>query len=147
LGRLASSGLVIVTRTGNQKHYQANRDAPVFEDLHGLIIKTVGVAEPLRRALAPMAEAIRAAFVYGSVAKHIDRAGSDIDLMVVSDSLTYPEVFQALQAAEASLNRSVNPTVMTPAQWRAKRSTTGSFVAKVAKQARIFVMGSDDDLG
>ena len=147
LGRLASSGLVIVTRTGNQKHYQANRDAPVFEDLHGLIIKTVGVAEPLRRALAPMAKAIRAAFVYGSVAKHIDRAGSDIDLMVVSDSLTYPEVFHALQDAEAALDRSVNPTVMTPAQWRAKRSKTGSFVAKVANQARIFVMGSGDDLG
>jgi predicted nucleotidyltransferase len=147
LGRLASSGLVIVTRAGNQKHYQANRDAPVFQDLHGLIIKTVGVAEPLRRALAPMAKAIRAAFVYGSVAKHIDRAGSDIDLMVVSESLTYPEVFHGLQDAEAALDRSVNPTVMTTAQWRAKRSKAGSFVAKVANQSRIFVMGSDDDLG
>ena len=138
---------MIVTRIGIQKHYQANRDAPVFEDLHGLIIKAVGVAEPLRRALAPMAKAIRAAFVYGSLAKHVDRAGSDIDLMLVSDSLTYPEVFRALQDAEAALDRSVNPTVMTPAQWRTKRSKTGPFVAKVANQPRIFVMGSDDDLG
>jgi predicted nucleotidyltransferase len=147
LARLESSGLVTVTRTGNQKHYQANRDAPVFEELHGLIIKTVGVAEPLRRALAPIAKAIRAAFVHGSVAKHTDRAGSDIDLIVVSDSLTYPDVFRAVQGAEAALDRSVNPTVMTLAQWRAKLSKAGSFVAEVASQARIFVMGSEDDLG
>jgi len=147
LARLASSGLVTVTRTGNQKHYQANRDAPVFEDLCGLIIKTVGVAEPLRRALSPMAKGIRAAFVYGSVATHTDRAGSDIDLIVISDSLTYPDVFRAVQGAEAILNRSVNPMVMTLAQWRAKRSKAGSFVAKVGSRPRIFVMGSEDDVG
>jgi len=147
LARLASSGLVTVTRTGNQKHCPANRDSPVFEDLHGLIVKTVGVAEPLRRALGPTAKAIRAAFVYGSLAKGTDRAGSDIDLMVISDSLTYPDVFQAVQGAEATLGRPINPTVMTPAQWRIKHSKSDSFVAKVASQPRIFVIGSDDDLG
>jgi predicted nucleotidyltransferase len=146
LSRLASSGLVTVTRTGNQKHYEANRDSPVFQDLHGLIVKTVGVAEPLRRALGPKAKATRAAFVYGSVAKGTDRVGSDIDLMVVSDTLTYPDVFQAVQGAEAVLGRSVNPTVMTPAQWRAKRAKADSFVTRVAAQPRVFVIGSDDDL-
>ena len=84
LGRLAEAELVTVTRTGNQKHYQARRDSPVFEDLHQLIVKTVGVAEPLRQALARKARAIRAAFVYGSVAKGTKRAGSDIDLLVIS---------------------------------------------------------------
>lgn len=147
LARLASSGLLTVTRTGNQKHYQASQDSPVFDDLHGLIVKTVGVAEPLRRALGPRAKAIRAAFVYGSLAKGTDKAGSDIDLMVISQSLTYPDVFKAVQSAEARLGRSVNPTVMTPAQWRAKRSRADTFVAKLAGQPRVFVIGSDDDLG
>lgn len=147
LARLASSDLVTVTRTGNQKHYQANRDSPVFEELHGLIEKTVGLAEPLRRALAPKAKAIHAAFVYGSVAKGTDRARSDIDLMVISDSLTYPDVFQAVQGAETALGRSVNPTVMTLTQWRAKHSKADSFVAKVASQPRVFVIGSGDDIG
>ena len=146
LARLASSGLLNVSRAGNQKHYQANRNSPVFEELHGLIVKTVGVAEPLRLALAAKTKAIRAAFVYGSVAKGADHASSDIDVMVISDSLTYPDVFQALQGAEAALGRPVNPTVMTPSQWRAKRSKTDSFVAKVANQPRVFVLGSDDDL-
>ena len=136
-----------MTRTGNQKHYQARRDSPVFEELHRLIVKTVGVAEPLRQALAREAGAIRAAFVYGSVAKGTDRARSDIDLMVVSDSLRYADLFESLQAAEAVLGRTINPTVMTVAQWRAKRARTDSFAARVAGQPRVFVIGSDDDLG
>ena len=147
LRRLAASGLVNESRTGNQKHYQANRDSPVFEELHGLVVKTVGIAEPLRRALAPKAEAIRAAFVYGSVAKGTDHARSDIDLMVISDSLSYPDVFQAVQQAEAIIGRTINPTVMSTTQWRARRSRARSFAAKVASQPRLFVVGSRDDVG
>jgi len=146
LGRLAEAELVTVARSGNQKHYQARRDSPVFEALHQLVVKTVGVAEPLRQALARKARAIRAAFVYGSVAKGTDRARSDIDLMVISDSLRYADLFETLQAAEAVLGRTVNPTVMTLAQWRTKRGRQDSFAGRVASQSRVFVIGSDDDL-
>ena len=147
LSRLAETGLVTVTRSGNQKHYQARRDSPVFEELHSLVVKTVGVAEPLRQALARQAGAIRAAFVYGSVAEGTDGARSDIDLMVISDSLRYSDLFEALQGAEALIGRSVNPTAMTVAQWRAKRARADSFAARVAGPSRVFVLGSDDDLG
>jgi predicted nucleotidyltransferase len=147
LARLEASDLVTVTRTGNQKHYQARRDSPVFEELHRLIVKTVGVVEPLRRALGRKAGVIRAAFVYGSLARGSDKAGSDIDLMVVSDTLRYADLFEALQATEAVLGRAVNPTVMTVAQWQAKRARADSFVARVSARPRIFVIGSDDDLG
>ena len=101
----------------------------------------------LRQALAPRAGAIRAAFVYGSVAKGTDRARSDIDLMVVSDSLRYADLFETLQKVEARLGRTINPTVMTAAQWRAKRARTDSFAARVAAGPRVFVVGSEDDLG
>lgn len=144
LGRLAEAGLVSVTRTGNQKHYQANRTSPVFAELHGLIIKTVGLAEPLRRALAPLAPRIRTAFIYGSAAKGTDRAGSDVDLMVISDSVRYPDVYQALQPVEVTLARPVNPTVMTLAEWRKKRARSDSFATRVAGQPRLLVIGSAD---
>lgn len=146
LTRLADAGLVAVTRVGNQKHYQANRESPVFSELHGLIVKTVGVVEPVRRALARKAKKIRAAFVYGSVAKGTDTATSDIDLMVISDTLDYLDVFEALQAAEAVLARSVNPNVMSLADWQAKRARAGSFASRIARSPRLFVIGSDDDL-
>jgi predicted nucleotidyltransferase len=146
LGRLAGSGLVDISAIGNQKHYQACRQSPVFAELHGLVVKTVGVVDPLRRALEPVASSIHDAFVYGSVAKGTDRASSDIDLMVISDSLRYADVFDGLQSAEVVLGRKVNPTVMTLAQWRSKRARGESFVARVAAQPRVLVIGSGDDL-
>jgi predicted nucleotidyltransferase len=146
LTRLADAGLVIVSRSGNQKHYQANRGSPIFAELHGLVVKTVGVVGPLSRALAPHAKRIHAAFVYGSVAKRLDTARSDIDLMVISDALAYPDLFKALHLAERVLARPVNPNLMTRAEWRAKRAHAGSFASRIAVQPRLFLVGSDDDL-
>jgi predicted nucleotidyltransferase len=146
LARLEESGWVAVTRVGNQKHYQANAECPAFAELQGLIAKTVGLVEPLRRALEPLAGEMQAAFVYGSVAKGTDKASSDIDLLVVSDQLAYPDLFTALQTAEGALGRSISPNVMSPREWRAKRREKGSFAARVAAQPRLFVIGSDDDL-
>src|SRR3977135_1315721 len=85
LSRLQRSGLVSVERIGNQKHYRANHESPIFEELQSLIIKTVGLTEPLKKSLEPYSDTIKTAFVYGSVAKGQDTARSDIDLMVIGD--------------------------------------------------------------
>lgn len=66
--------------------------------------------------------------------------------MVISDTLRYPDLFQTLQKAEAVLARTVNPTVLAVAGWRAKRARKDSFVSGVAAQPKLFVIGSDDDL-
>lgn len=81
LQRLSEAGLIVATREGNQKYYQARRDSPIYSELHGLIAKTVGLLQPLKAALEPLEERIESAFVYGSTAKGTDRAGSDIDLL------------------------------------------------------------------
>jgi predicted nucleotidyltransferase len=146
LQRLADSGLVLATRAGSQKYYQANPRSPIYAELHGLVLKTVGVVEPLRRALAPIASDIHAAFVFGSTAKKTDRADSDLDLLIVSDEVTYPEVYQALQATEHLIARSINPTVMTRAEWRRKRGAGDSFTKRVATQPKLFVIGDEDAL-
>ena len=146
LSRLVDAGLVTVTPVGNQKHYQANAESPVFHELQGLVVKSVGLVDPLRLALATRANRIRAAFVYGSVAKGTDRAGSDIDLLIVSDSLRHDEVFDALGAVEATLGRPVNPTLMTVKDWHAKRGKEGSFASRVAEGPRVFVIGAERDL-
>jgi predicted nucleotidyltransferase len=146
LVRLEKAGLVEVTHVGNQKHYQVRRESPIFAELQGLVSKTVGVVEPLRTSLNVKADSIRAAFVFGSIAKASDHAKSDIDLMVISDALGYPDLFEALQTAETRLSRSINPTVMSVADWRAKKERENSFAARVAAQPKLFVIGSDDDL-
>jgi predicted nucleotidyltransferase len=147
LQRLAGAGLVTVTRDGNQKYYQAKRESPVFPELHGLALKTIGLAEPLKTALEPLAERIDLAFVYGSVAKGTDRAGSDIDLLVVSDGVSYPDLYEALRDAEQTLARPVNPTVLTGREWREKRAARDSFVQRISTQPKLMLLGSEDAVG
>jgi len=144
LQRLAKVGLVIVSREGNQKYYTARKDAPIFSELRGLVIKTVGVVDPIRAALAAVADDIDTAFVFGSVAKGSEHAGSDLDLLVVTDKLTYADVYSALAAAERTLGRTINPTVFTRAEWKKKRTRHDSFAARIATQPRLFVIGSGD---
>jgi len=147
LARLEQSGLVTVTRMGTQKHYQANPNSPIFAELRDITQKTVGLADPLREALAPLSSRITAAFVFGSIAKRTDQAASDIDVLVLSDSVDYADAFAALQPAEARLARRINPTVYTPANWRRKRNQGNSFVVKVSAQPKVFLIGTEDALG
>lgn len=146
LARLAQSGLVTLRPVGNQKHYQANPDSPIFAELCGIARKTVGLAEPLRQALAPLASQIRAAFVYGSIAKKQDSARSDIDLMLVSDTLTFGDTYLALNEASKRLGREVNPTIFTLQDFARRRQEEGSFVSRVLEQPKVWLIGGEDDI-
>lgn len=145
LTRLADAGLVSVERAGNQKYYQANRTSPVFAELHGLVVKTSGLLEPLRKALASFGDHIVAAFVYGSLANGTDRASSDVDLMVIAEGIEYADLFAVLQPVETEIGRGIQPNLMSLQDWRRKRQQKG-FVARIAVGATLFVMGSEDDL-
>lgn len=147
LEKLASSGLVTQHSIGNQKHYQANRAAPVFEELRGIVLKTFGLTDVLRAALDDLGARIRVAFVYGSVAKGTDTAASDIDVMVVADDVAYGELFERLSAVEATLGRKVNPTLYSLAELQRKRQDDNHFVTRVLSQPKLFLKGEEDDLG
>jgi len=146
LARLERSGIIVARRIGNQKHYQAHAGSPLFSELRNIVLKTVGLAEPLRDGLKPLSSTIRAAFVYGSVAKATDQAASDIDLMIISDSLTYGDVFGALERVTRSVARKINPTVYTPAEFSKRARTENAFVTRVLEQPKLWVIGSEDDL-
>ena len=146
LQRLEASGLVLATHAGNQKYYQADPKSPIFPELRGLVEKTVGIVEPVRAALEPLADRIDAAFVYGSVAKGSDRSGSDLDLLVLGDGIEYADLYAALEPAEARLSRPLHPTVMNRAEWRKKRARRDSFSDRIAAQPKLFVIGGEDDL-
>ena len=147
LDRLVKAGLVTVRAVGNQKHYQANPEAPIFEELRGIAVKTFGVGDVVREALLPLAKKIRAAFIYGSVAKRTDTTRSAIDLLVVSDTLGYQDLIRALQPAERRLERKISPTLYSTAELAKKRSGRSGFVTRVLEQPRILLIGSDRDLG
>lgn len=145
LARLVQSGLVTVKPLGNQKHYQANPASPIYAELCGMVRKTVGLAEPLRAALAPLAEQIQAAFVYGSVAKKQDTASSDIDLMLLSDGLSYADLYAALEAVGAQLGRAVNPTILSKQELTKRVQQGEAFITRVLAQPKVWLMGGEDD--
>jgi predicted nucleotidyltransferase len=146
LARLESAGIVTATRIGKQKHYQANADSPVFALLRAIVLRTSGMADLLRDALARRAADIRAAFVYGSVAKNEDAATSDIDLLIVSDTLEYSDLFGLLTLAEHQIGRKVNPQIFTRAELAKKRQSKNAFVTRVLEQPKIWLIGGEDDL-
>ena len=145
LAKLVASGLLTMQPVGNQKRYQANPAAPIHDELVGIVQKTVGLAEPLRAALQPLASRIAAAFVFGSVAKRSDTARSDIDAMVISAKLGYADVLTALADVEERLGRKINPVIYSPAEF-AKRKSDNAFVKRVLEQPKIWLIGGEDDL-
>ena len=141
LARLEASGLVTTRRVGTQKHYQAAADSPVFVELSALVRKTVGLAEPLREALAPAADHIKTAFVFGSIAKKADTSGSDIDLLVVSDSLSYADLYPLLEGASRQLGRTINPSIYTASDLAKGLKTGGAFLKRIMAQPKLWVIG------
>jgi predicted nucleotidyltransferase len=146
LSRLQRSGLVSVERIGNRKHYRANHESPIFSELQSLVIKAVAPTKPIKKSLEPYSDKIKAAFVYGSVARGRDTADSDIDLMVIGDDLDYAELYAALQHVEHALSRKISPTFLSAKDWRRKVSQKGSFINKTSARPKMFVVGSEKDL-
>lgn len=146
LGRLQQSGLVVQTRIGNQKHYQANPDAPVFAELRSIVGKLLGPAEILREALAPIADRLQLGLLYGSVAAGRDTAHSDFDILLVSGQLTLEQVYAALAPAEERLGRPVNPTLYTPAEFDQRLAQRNPFLLKLLSGETLTLAGDKDDL-
>lgn len=142
---LTASGLLTVKHVGNQKHYQANPNSPVFHEIRTIIQKTIGLGEPLRRALGSTPAEIVAAFVYGSVAKKTDTPTSDIDLMIISDDLSYGDLFAALERTSVTLGRPVNPTILSRQEFCSRVAKHESFLTRVMEQAKIWIVGDEID--
>ncbi len=145
LETLSQLGLIQRSMVGNQVFYRANRSHPVFPELRALVAKTVGATAMLRAALAPLADRISVAFVYGSMARQQERAESDIDVMVVGRA-TLEDVLGALANIEASLRRAVNPTVYSVSEFKSKLARGNHFLKSVMGREKIFLMGDEGEL-
>jgi predicted nucleotidyltransferase len=146
LDSLTRAGLIMRSARGRQVYFQANRESPLFSDLQGVFLKTAGMADVLRDALAPVSDHVRVAFVFGSAARSELRAGSDIDLLVVGD-VSFESVVHALAEAQVRLGRDVNPTVYPPREFVAKVRSGHHFLTTILAAPHVFVVGGPDELG
>ena len=145
INRLVVAGLANSALKGNQRQISANRQSPLFKELSDLTRKVMGAAALLTEALLPIERKIEIAFLYGSVAKQSDNAGSDIDVMMIGSDLTLGEVLEQLLPVEEMLCRKVNPTCYTVGEFKKRLSDADSFVNKVLSQPIIQLFGNMDD--
>lgn len=146
LEKLSEVGLLIAKRHGNQKLYQVNKNSYLFGELRNIVLKTFGISDIIKEALAAVASRLRVAFIYGSIAKHQDTVNSDIDVMLIGYDLSYTELFPLLEAAQTKLGRQVNPTSYTPDEWAKKCKEGNHFIVEIIKKPKIFIVGNDDEL-
>lgn len=142
LRRLVTAGLLRVEQVGNQRRFTANPDSPVFEELITLVRKTLGIAPMLAEALAPLAGQIRLAFIYGSIAKGSEHAGSDVDVMIVGENLTLSAVLACVLPLEPGIRRKISPSIYTHEEYQRRRAEPDSFINRVLAQATVPLLGA-----
>jgi predicted nucleotidyltransferase len=144
LETLSQVGLIVRSTSGHQVYHQANRNHPVFLEIHALVAKTVGVFQLLSSALAPLAKRISQAFVYGSVAGRSENAESDVDLMIVGE-VTLDETLAQLASVEPLIGRTINPTIYSPKEFKTKLQSGNHFLRSVMRSERVFLIGEEDE--
>lgn len=144
LRALSEAGLLIREPVGNQVRYRANRGHLIYVELAEIFRKTLGLADVLRYALAPLEDDIDLAFVFGSVARGKERAVSDVDVLVVG-GVRFADVVKALAGTQSRLGREINPVVMSRRDVRAKFRAGDRFLARLAREPKIFLIGTEDD--
>jgi predicted nucleotidyltransferase len=137
-------GLVKRREVGRQVFFSADPASPVFEELASVLRKTVGLGDRLREALLPLANRVKVGFIYGSMAAGTAGVHSDVDVMVIGD-VSFSDVTRALHPEQAALGREVNPTVMSAAEFKARRRARDGFVQSVIKGPKIWLIGGEDE--
>jgi len=145
LKQLSDAGIIQRIVRGHQVYYQANPKCPVFQELKTLIVKTVGVGAVLQAALAPLADRINVAFIYGSIARSSEGQNSDVDVMVVG-KVTFAEIVSSLREAQKTIAREINPTVYPPAEFRSKVAIGHHFLNTVLREPMFFLVGNKREL-
>ena len=146
LDRMVAAGILTLRRQGNQHHYQANPDCPIYQELLSIVRKTFGVVDVLRQALDPLADRIDWGFVFGSVASGKESANSDLDLMLIGD-IGFAEAVTALHSVQETLSREINPKVYRSDEWKQLLKKKGAFINEVLLKPRLDVIGKWDEPG
>jgi uncharacterized protein len=145
LARLEKMGLLVSTTSGKQKYYQANQKSPIFDELHSLMVKTIGVADILRSALIPAGKQINVAFIFGSIANRTEDRASDIDVMIIGD-ISFGDVVDLFSSAEKTLHREINSVVYPVEEFQQKVKSDAHFVKTVLEGEKIFLIGDENEL-
>lgn len=143
LNKLVRLDLVRRRQDGNRVYFKANREHPLFPELQGLVLKTVGLPALLHSRL--QVPQVRVAFIFGSLAAGQERAGSDVDLMVIGD-LGLRGLTDLLSGISETIGREINPHMMTVTEYQKRKKAADHFVTRVLEGRKLFLVGTEHEL-
>jgi len=143
LRKLVRLDLVQSRRDSNRVYYRAKTESPLYPEIRNLVLKTSGLSDVLKFALTD--KRIRVAFVFGSIARGDEKAGSDVDLMVIGQ-LGLRDLSRLLSGIEEKIGREVNPHVLRQEEFKKRVRAREHFVSSVMETPKIFIIGSQREL-
>ncbi len=145
LPELESGEFLISKKDGNRIYYRANSDAPLFQELQQILVKTIGLRDVVKDFLRPFEKKISAAFIFGSIARGEEVSASDVDLMIVGD-VKLIDLVKSLKKAELKIGRPINPTTYKFSEFIKQIQEKNNFIANVLREKKIFIIGSENGL-
>jgi predicted nucleotidyltransferase len=143
LRKLVRLKLVQSRRDSNRVYYRAKTENPLYSEIRNLVLKTSGLSDVLKSALTD--KRIRVAFVFGSFARGEEKAGSDVDLMVIGQ-LGLRDLSRLLSGIEEKIGPEVNPHVLREEEFGKRIRAKEHFVSNVLESPKIFIIGSQREL-
>jgi predicted nucleotidyltransferase len=144
LMRLEEEGVFVSEKKGNLVFYRLNTAYPLFDELKSIVRKTIGIEGVLKEAISKI-KGIKAAFIYGSVAKNTERADSDVDLFLLGE-IDEDQLIRQLNQIEKTIKRDVNYTIFSLDEYKKKKKEEDSFIVSLLNNSKIMLMGSKNDL-
>jgi predicted nucleotidyltransferase len=145
LQSLVSSGILRRKRDGRRTYFQAESASPIFGEIRGIIVKTLGVEGALKEVIAKFGEHVACAFLYGSLARREEHTLSDVDLMIIG-SVGLSELSPPIRMLEKKFGREINATCYSPKEFRKKVEAENHFLMNVLRGEKTFLKGDEGEL-
>jgi predicted nucleotidyltransferase len=140
LVRLEDAGLFRSDVSGRQKYFQLNRKYALFDEVRGIVTKTIG-STPLIAQTFKKIDGLKQAYLYGSFARNQEDVSSDIDILLIGS----PEeevLAEAVQELERRLGREINYTILTPREFETRRARKDAFLENVWQNKKVALLGA-----
>ncbi len=145
LQSLAASGILRQRQDGRRIYFQAESASPIYAELRGIVIKTMGVASALQDVMRKFGSRIACAFLYGSIARQDEHTLSDADIMIIG-AVGLSDLSPTLRKLEKKFGREFNATCYAATEFRKKVKDGNHFILNVLAGEKVFVKGDESEL-
>jgi hypothetical protein len=114
LNKFELAGLLKSEMKGNKKVFSANTGHPLFQDIHNIILKTVGFDQIIDRVVTKLGN-VQVAYVTGDFARGIDT--QIIDLVLVGNDINQEYLIKLATITEEMISRRIRYVIFHPEEF------------------------------